>query len=554
MPHIVTSALTQLPVDGIIGSFLLTLFLLPLARRFSFFTDKIPPVGGPIFLLSVSASLFFSSISFPLHLAAGCSGVGLIGLLDDLKALSPRRKTVLLFAVVAVSIGLGGGRSFTGYAAVDFALSAAWLVWMCNAFNVLDAVDGLSGGVGSITLSCFAVIASGLGLSGLSAASALAAASLFAYLFYNFHPARVYMGDAGSLLIGFLLGEAALELSAEIGGIQGVATALLLVAIPCFECVFLIIIRIAKVTMPSVSTNDHPTMRLILAGSSVRAAVLKVYTGTLALSLASVVCWVVDPQFVWMIGSTAIIALGILGVGIARVDASGDGVDGRPGSVFDKHWLIHRIVHKRMAELSNRADGVLVDLGCGNRPYERLFAEHADRYFGVDLNPERYMQGRIDMVSDSEALAIGDGKVQTILSNQVLEHLREPGMAMDEIARVLRPGGLGIITAPHIWGIHEEPRDYFRFTPYGLRHLAERAGLKVERVDAMAGYWVTAGTRFCYYLESFDRGLLRPLVALMNAGIQASAFVLDLFHRVEGDAWNHLLLVAKPDSGPEGET
>ena len=96
----------------------------------------------------------------------------------------------------------------------------------------------------------------------------------------------------------------------------------------------------------------------------------------------------------------------------------------------------------------------------------------------------------------------------------------QPWRLLDEIARVLRPGGALVLTAPHIWGLHEEPRDYYRFTPFGLRHLGQAAGLRVEAVKALAGYWVTAGARFTHYLRRLERLRLhpatRPLMALVQ--------------------------------------
>ena len=117
---------------------------------------------------------------------------------------------------------------------------------------------------------------------------------------------------------------------------------------------------------------------------------------------------------------------------------------------------------------------------------------------------------------------------------------------MREIARVLKPDGCLILTAPHIWGIHEEPHDYYRYTPFGLRYLAERAGLHVVEVRALAGFWVTAGARFCSYLEHFERGPLALAVRLGYLGIQAGALAMDRLHRVEGDAWNFLMVARKP--------
>jgi SAM-dependent methyltransferase len=162
---------------------------------------------------------------------------------------------------------------------------------------------------------------------------------------------------------------------------------------------------------------------------------------------------------------------------------------------------------------------------------------------GVD---RREAAPRPDVRGDAQALPFCAGAFDTVLCSQVLEHLPEPGRAVGEMARALREGGYLIVTAPHIWGVHEEPHDYYRFTRYGLAHLMEQAGLEVVEVRAMAGYWVTAGARFCYYLEAFERGILKPFVRLGYGLVQECALLLDRLHRVEGDTWNYLAVGRKP--------
>ena len=543
-----------MPVDGLIYAFLATLLLVPILRlaalRLDRFSNTIPPVGGLAFLVAGLIALLLTRGVLPGPLTFALLTVCAIGILDDLTALSPRAKTVLLLAALGLSVGLTDTSPWLAGPIIDRVLHVLWLLWMCNAFNVFDSVDGLSGGVGVLMLTTLGAVATLVGLDSHSLVCLLLAASLIAYLFYNFPPARVYMGDSGSLLIGFVLGETVWQVASTTASFGGAVGALLIVSVICFEGVFLILIRIAKVTMPSVSTYDHPTQRLIHSGCSVKGAVVRMYVLTATLCAGGVVCLRGDgAALVVVVG--AVLGLVVTGVMLARVDTAGDGVDARPGSVFSKNWLVNRIVHQRMLSIAGRARGVLVDLGCGHRPYEAIFGGHVNRYIGIDLDLSRYDAGAIDVLSSSEVVPLASESVDTVLSNQVLEHLREPGVAVSEMARILKPGGVAIITAPHIWGVHEEPHDYFRFTPYGLRHLAEKAGLRVESVDALAGYWVTAGARFCYYLERFDRGPFQLVVAVANYLIQATAFVLDRVHRVEGDAWNHVMIAIK---GPENGT
>ena len=209
---------------------------------------------------------------------------------------------------------------------------------------------------------------------------------------------------------------------------------------------------------------------------------------------------------------------------------------------FAANWLVERINRDYVQQAAVRyARGRVLDAGCGRRPYAGYFTCHV----GLEFDRARYADCPADVWGSGMDLPFGDQSFETVFSSQVLEHVPEPWRMVEDMARVLKPGGHLILTAPHIWGLHEVPHDYFRFTSYGLQHLARRAGLEPVEVRAMAGYWVTAGTRFCYYLRRFARGPLKPLVSLFFAPIQLTAWGLDRIHRVESDAWNFLLVARR---------
>lgn len=107
-----------------------------------------------------------------------------------------------------------------------------------------------------------------------------------------------------------------------------------------------------------------------------------------------------------------------------------------------------------------------LDLGAQNGPYAALFPNR----LALDIKPGRGVQ----VLGDAQALGIGSCTFDAILCTEVLEHLPEPQRAIDEMFRVLRPGGALILTTRFLFPIHDAPHDYFRYTKYGLRYLLRR--------------------------------------------------------------------------------
>ena len=219
----------------------------------------------------------------------------------------------------------------------------------------------------------------------------------------------------------------------------------------------------------------------------------------------------------------------------------------QPPSPFSVNWLVHSI-HRRCVEeaVKRCARGRILDVGCGKQPFAPLLETVGDGLTHLEFDRSRFAPAPPDVWGDALALPFREGSFGTVVSFQVLEHVPRPALMVEEMARVLAPGGRLIVTAPHMWGVHEEPRDYFRFTGFGLRQLARDAGLEVEKVQALAGYWVTAAARACQYLQQFEKIGLVWVTRPLYAAIQVIGLLLDRLHCVEGDAWNFLLVAERP--------
>lgn len=191
--------------------------------------------------------------------------------------------------------------------------------------------------------------------------------------------------------------------------------------------------------------------------------------------------------------------------------------------------------------------GRLLDIGCGEKVKQRLVGRYVDEYLGLDHPGTLHDVSAIDTFAVAYAIPFADNSFDAVLCTAVLEHLEEPSIAIREAFRVLKPGSHAIYTAPMFWHLHEEPRDFFRYTRYGLRHLFETAGFEITEIFPLSGFLTTFGTEFSYFLQR-RRQRIAPMVDL--------SIVINnwLFPRLdrgwlrdEKFSWLHLVVVKKPD-------
>jgi SAM-dependent methyltransferase len=139
------------------------------------------------------------------------------------------------------------------------------------------------------------------------------------------------------------------------------------------------------------------------------------------------------------------------------------------------------------AALHRHARGALLDLGCGQVPLFGVYRTLVSEVTCVDWASGATLK-HVDQVVDLNGpLPFPDGRFDTVLATDVLEHVRRPLPLLGEIARVLRPAGTLIAGVPFLYWIHEEPHDYYRYTEFALRHLCEEGGLAVSSVEPYGG-------------------------------------------------------------------
>lgn len=162
------------------------------------------------------------------------------------------------------------------------------------------------------------------------------------------------------------------------------------------------------------------------------------------------------------------------------------------------------------------AAGKLIDLGCGAMPYRALIAPLVERYDSLELHP----QAQTTFVGDVQNMSmVGDGVYDTVICLEVLEHLPEPLRALEEIHRILKPGGALILSVPHLSRLHEEPHDYFRFTRYGIEVLLAQAGFDCVVIERRGGLFSFLGHQVATILLGIVWGipLLKQVVWCLNS-------------------------------------
>jgi SAM-dependent methyltransferase len=210
--------------------------------------------------------------------------------------------------------------------------------------------------------------------------------------------------------------------------------------------------------------------------------------------------------------------------------------------------LVQWIVQRNLQRLIPRyVRGRLIDIGCGTKPYADLLAPYATEHVGVDLSSTASEKSNIDILCNAYKIPVKSESFDCALCTAVLEHLEEPEEAIRECYRLLKTDGVALYSIPFIWHLHEEPRDFFRFSKYGIEYLFKKSGFEISELIALSGFWVTFGQLFVYNLQRMNRGPLRWLriIDLLGILIQLISYGLDRFDRTEQWTWMYILVAKK---------
>lgn len=293
--------------------FFAAILLTPLVKKLAFkigATDKpnhrkvhvriMPRLGGLAIFLSFLIGVLIirpdgEYSEYHLSIIIGSVIVILTGMLDDIKEISPKLKLAGQIAAAAVVVVWGGLKvefinlPFGGH--IDFGflsipMTMIWIIGITNAINLIDGLDGLAGGVSTIALLTIAGMSMIQGHIYVSVMALLVAASTSGFLIYNFHPAKIFMGDTGALFLGYVIGVLSLLGYKNVTFISLIIPVIVL-GVPISDTFFAIIRRLVNKQPLSAPDKSHLHHCLLRSGFTHRQTVLLIYAMSTVFGLAA---------------------------------------------------------------------------------------------------------------------------------------------------------------------------------------------------------------------------------------------------------------------------
>jgi SAM-dependent methyltransferase len=212
--------------------------------------------------------------------------------------------------------------------------------------------------------------------------------------------------------------------------------------------------------------------------------------------------------------------------------------------------IIHKITIANFRELFGRFfKGRLIDIGCGTKPYKEVLKDYVTEHIGVDHSDTSHDTSNIDIFSSAYSIPLEDNSFDSALCTCVLEHLEEPELALKECHRLLKPGGYAIYHTPFIWHLHEEPRDFYRYTIHGLKYLFDKAGFEIVEIRPICGFVITFLQLHLYLVRGkFNRGLIKwlGLFRFYNFICHKLGLFLNRFDNSTQYTCNYITVARKP--------
>ena len=259
--------------------------------------SPVPYLGGLAIVLAFSSAILVATLISPppggvreLAILLGMAILlSFVGLGDDLYGFPPLPRFLVEIAAATVIWWSGVGITLFDRSFADGVLTVLWIVGITNAFNLLDNMDGLSAGIAAVASATFFVLAVTNGQTAVAGLSIALCGCALGFLRSNFHPARIYMGDAGSLFFGFMLAVLGIKLHFEAPREITFMVPALVLGVAILDTTLVVVSRLAHRLSPFAGGRDHISHRLVFVGIPVRSAVALIYAAGVALGWLAIV-------------------------------------------------------------------------------------------------------------------------------------------------------------------------------------------------------------------------------------------------------------------------
>ena len=181
----------------------------------------------------------------------------------------------------------------------------------------------------------------------------------------------------------------------------------------------------------------------------------------------------------------------------------------------DIHYLHYKSYHFDLfASIEKYAKGDVLDIGCGNKPYEKKISGLVDKYIGCDIVQSNL--NKVDIITPADNIPLESNTFDTVISTQTIEHVENHQGLVYEAYRLLKPGGYFILSGPFNWQLHEEPYDFFRFSKYGFELILKKAGFELIELKENGGMWSVVGQYILMNINNEHSGRGRKMRLLFK--------------------------------------
>jgi len=329
----------------------------PSARKIH--ANPVPLLGGAAIYLAVILSLLLLGhleyVQQTASILIGATMMSVLGVWDDKWGLRPLAKLVGQIGAASLLYFTGVRVSFLHNDFLNYAATVLWVVTITNALNLMDNMDGLAGGIAAIESVFFFLIATLTHQNLIAPLCAVLVGACIGFLYYNFNPASIFMGDTGSLFLGFVL--AAVGIKVDFPANYDIVTwmvPILVLGVPLFDTALVTISRIRRGIPISRGGKDHFSHRLVAMGYTRREAVLILYLVQGALGVAALVVMQADVLEGYIVGGFVLICAIIAAYRLEQLDLTQ--TNPTPAGASPPVPLVQRISRKKRMEAAVAAE------------------------------------------------------------------------------------------------------------------------------------------------------------------------------------------------------